>query len=115
MIGAKLLTDGLLDLPSDRGATELLQALFADSVQPSHHTCPDHLPFQFAESAGHLDHRLAERAGAVDRLLIWVESISAIAVATCRTRLPRRSMDQTMSTSNRRRTASLSIWLNAGR
>ncbi len=53
MTSAKLLTDGLLDLPSDRGATKLLQTLFADSVQPSHHTCPDHLPFQFAEYTGH--------------------------------------------------------------
>ena len=37
-----------------------------------------------------------------------------MALATCRTLLPNRSIDQHMRTSNRRRTASLSIRLNAG-
>jgi hypothetical protein len=37
-----------------------------------------------------------------------------MALATCRTLLPSRSIDQHMRTSNRRRTASLSIRLNAG-
>src|SRR6202034_2258712 len=40
------------------------------------------------------------------------ESNPAVALATCSTLLPNRSIDQHVHTSNRRRTASVSIWLN---
>src|ERR1700722_42369 len=70
MTSAKLPADGLLDLRPYRRATELFDPLLADTVQDSHDTRPDHLPFQFTEHAGHLHHGLPEWAGAVDRLLV---------------------------------------------
>jgi integrase len=72
MTGAELPADGLLDLPTDLRPSEFLDPLFADTVEPGHDTRPDHLPFQFTEYARHLHHRLAERAGAVDGLLVGI-------------------------------------------
>ena len=73
MTGAKMSADDLLDLPANRRPSELLDPLFANTVQAGPNPRPDHLPFQFTEYARHLHHGLAERAGAVDRLLIAVQ------------------------------------------
>lgn len=42
MTGTKLLADGLLDLPTNRWATQLFDPLGAHPVEPSHDPRPDH-------------------------------------------------------------------------
>jgi hypothetical protein len=41
MTGTKLPADCFLNLPCDRGATELFCPLFADTLQSGYHTSPD--------------------------------------------------------------------------
>jgi hypothetical protein len=69
--GANLPADHLLGLLADLWPSQPLETLFTHPVQASHDTCPDHLAFQFSEHASH--RRLAERAGAVDGLLVGLE------------------------------------------
>jgi hypothetical protein len=68
----QLMADGFLDRPANARASELLDPLFADTVQTSHDTRANHLPLEFAEYTGHLYHRLAKRTGAVNRLLVGI-------------------------------------------
>ena len=120
MTGAKLLADGCLDLPTDRRASELLDPLLADPVQPGDD--PRRIISRSSSPKTQAIWIMALPNGLVLSMACWslyratpAASSSAIALATCRTLLPSRSIDQHMHTSNRPRTASLSIWLNAGR